>query len=160
MENLACKGCGSNSNSDGPLKVCPACGTPNPDHHEPVADPAPVDPPGIGGHFGTKAAAVVSADAPASTAATSAPAAAPAAPAAPAESTAVKVEKNVEIALEDVDAVAALITKSFAGTPIAAIFGMLGPAAGIGAAVLHQHLLHKGFDLSQLQPIDQIGDHA
>jgi hypothetical protein len=154
MENLNCKSCGSNTNSDGALKVCPACGAPNPDHHEPqAADPAAaaatLDP-------GVK----LSADAPASTAATSAPAAAPAAPAAPAESTAVKIESNIELALEDVNAVAGLIGKSFSGTPIAAIFAMLGPAAGIGAAVLHQHLLNQGFDLSRLKPIDSIADQA
>jgi hypothetical protein len=61
---------------------------------------------------------------------------------------------GVEIALDDIAAIAKLIAANFAGTPVAAVFQLLGPAAGIGAAVLAQHLKQQGFDLSALQPAD------
>lgn len=71
---------------------------------------------------------------------------------APAErSTAQKIEGGLAIALDDVSIVAKIIGDNFAGTPVAAIFKLLGPAAGIGAAVLHQHLANRGFDLSTLK---------
>ena len=69
-------------------------------------------------------------------------------------STGTKVLSGVEIALDDIAAVAKLIAANFAGTPVAAVFQLLGPAAGIGAAVLAQHLKQQGFDLSALQPAD------
>jgi len=69
-------------------------------------------------------------------------------------STGTKVLAGVEIALDDIAAVAKLIAANFAGTPVAAVFQLLGPAAGIGAAVLAQHLKQQGFDLSALQPAD------
>lgn len=92
-----------------------------------------------------QAAAADSAPAPA------APAPAAPAPAAPAESTGEKVATGILIGLEDVNAVAKVISQNFAGTPVASIFALLGPAAGIGAAVLAQHLAHRGFDLSTLK---------
>ncbi|MHB8613963.1 MAG: hypothetical protein ACYDAL_16300 [Candidatus Dormibacteraceae bacterium] len=69
------------------------------------------------------------------------------------ESKTEKILTGIEIGLEDVNAVAALVAKEFAGTPVAAIFQLLGPAAGIGSAVLHQYLTNTGFDLSKLKPI-------
>jgi hypothetical protein len=77
--------------------------------------------------------------------------AAPATPAAPTESTGEKIATGIEIGLVDVNAVAKVISQNFAGTPIATIAALLGPLAGLGAAVLAQHLAHKGFDLSTLK---------
>jgi hypothetical protein len=79
---------------------------------------------------------------------------APAAPASappPAESTAEKVLTGIDIGLTDISAIAKVIATYFPGTPVEAIFKLLGPAAGIGAAVLAQHLSYKGFDLSTLK---------
>lgn len=80
-----------------------------------------------------------------------APAADPAPAAAPAESTGEKVATGIEIGLTDVSAIAKVVSANFAGTPVAAIAAMLGPLAGLGAAVLAQHLAHRGFDLSTLK---------
>ncbi len=80
-----------------------------------------------------------------------APAAEVAAPAAPAESTGEKVATGIEIGLTDVSAIAKVVSGNFAGTPVAAIATLLGPLAGLGAAVLAQHLAHRGFDLSTLK---------
>jgi hypothetical protein len=92
----------------------------------------------------TTAATVSSLDPPA-------PAVEAAAPAAPAVSTGEKVATGIEIGLTDVSAVAKIVSEDFAGTPVAAIAKLLGPLAGLGAAVLAQHLAHRGFDLSTLK---------
>ncbi|HLZ52075.1 MAG TPA: hypothetical protein VKP61_15115 [Candidatus Acidoferrum sp.] len=168
MQTLSCTNCGATSSSDSPIKVCPACNKPAESNS---SEPASV----AGGNAADGADSVAKTDAaiasaektleqqvetqaaasgspvvvvpPATSAATvsSTPA--------PAESTAQKIETGLAIGLDDVNAVAKLVATSFAGTPVAAIFALLGPAAGIGAAVLHQHLTNAGFDLSKLQPI-------
>lgn len=167
LNQLRCAKCGALTQSTNPLKICPNCEAPNPDYHEPVPEaPAATDQTQTGGQGGSPAAlpakpvAPLAANSPAMVATVkeseSVSVSVSAAPAAPVESMATKVEKGLAIGLDDVDAVAGLIAKSFAGTPIATIFALLGPAAGIGAAVLHQHLLNVGFDLSQLKPIPTV----
>ena len=105
----------------------------------------------------TAAAAATSSQDPAPASDSAAPAdpapapADPAAPAAPAESTGEKVATGIEIGLTDVSAIAKVVSGNFAGTPVAAIAALLGPIAGLGAAVLAQHLTHRGFDLSTLK---------
>jgi hypothetical protein len=227
MEQLNCTGCGSVTQSEGALKECPACKTPNPNYAGHVETqpgtgendtPPPADP--SASSSGSSSGSASSSSAPSSGSAPSssnesdqtpeqtaaylrsrginatigargleikvpskaeaeagekpaaanlsvpsAPAAvsdpqkksdAPAAPAAPQKSLIDKIASGVELGLEDVQKVAALISKCYAGTPVAAIFALLGPAAGLGAAVLHAHLGNVGFDLSNLQTIDPI----
>jgi hypothetical protein len=72
-------------------------------------------------------------------------------PTPPAETTGHKILAGLDIALVDAGVVAKFIGDNFAGTPVAGIFKLLGPLAGIGAAVLHRHLTSVGFDLSTLQ---------
>lgn len=171
MNTLTCKKCGAHSQSDRPIKACPVCETPNPDYRE----PAPIEENAGGGQSTTAPSgsgpetasppAPTPAPAPAlvPTAAvvveekkTTAAAIAPAPPIAPKVPLATAIEQNAAIALDDVNEIATIITKSFAGTPVATIFALLGPAAGIGAAVLHQHLQFQGFDLSKLKTIEPI----
>lgn len=72
-------------------------------------------------------------------------------PLAPVESIAHKILAGLAMGLDDVNVVSKFIGDNFAGTPVATIFKLLGPAAGIGAAVLHRHLTNTGFDLSSLK---------
>ncbi len=183
MYQLKCEKCGGNCQSDRPIKECPACGTPNPNYFPPADPPADANAGGgqsttAPGGPGPESTAP---PAPAPTAPVIHPSAAPAPAAVVVEETkttaaaivpnaatdpaksqtpaptktdlASQIENNAAKALDDVNEIATIITKSFAGTPVAMIFQLLGPAAGIGAAVLHQHLQHVGFDLSQLKPI-------
>jgi hypothetical protein len=163
MQNLTCSTCGASTQTDGDIKACPACQTP-----VTVTHTAPVQ--SVAGNVTAIDAAIATAEkdlavrSAAAAAAESAPvvevpnptaSASASQPApAPAPSVADKVETGMAIALDDVNAVAKLIAANFAGTPIEAIFKLLGPAAGIGAAVLHQHLQHASFDLSALKPAE------
>jgi hypothetical protein len=168
MTSLNCPKCGAASQSDSQIKNCPSCGAAAETQEAPKQSVA-----GVFSESDSSAAAVThretlsaeaagspapavaapdpTAAAPAATTPTVPTPAPAAAQTAPAESTSEKVLTGVAIGLEDVSAVAKLIGDSFAGTPIAAIFKLLGPAAGIGAAVLAQHLQSRGFDLSTLK---------
>lgn len=150
MQNVSCPNCGATTQTDATLSACPACSKPLPTEAIATAPMQSVA-------NDTPAASASSATAPASAPAIVAPAATSgtdgAAPVAP-ESTGAKIATGIEIGLADVNAVAGLISKEFAGTPVAAIFSLLGPIAGIGAAVLAQHLSNRGFDLSQLKPAE------
>ena len=155
---LSCPECKATSSSDAEIKNCPACGAPAATSN--ASNPAQV----AGGNAAEGVDSKVTpidagktvSQAESSAAPTEVSAANSPAPAAPVESKTDKVLGDVAIGLDDVNAVASLIAKEFAGTPVAGIFALLGPAAGIGAAVLHAHLTNKGFDLSQLKPIDTL----
>jgi hypothetical protein len=155
MQVLTCSKCGATSQSDLGIAACPSCG----EKGDAVAA-------SVQSVAGDSVPAAVPAAAltvemlkpetlPAATpiaAGPAAPAADPSAPAAqPGLSTVQKIESGVEIGLDETAAIAKIIGDNFAGTPVAAIFKLLGPLAGIGAAVLHQHLTNRGFDLSTLK---------
>ncbi len=160
MATVTCVKCGATTQTDNPLANCPSCNTPLIESGSAIAgntsqsvagnSPAPAPAPAAAIDATATAKGievVVPAPAPA-------PAPAPTPAPAPQESTGVKIATGIEIGLEDVSAVAKLIGDNFAGTPIAAIFKLLGPAAGIGAAVLAQHLSNRGFDLTSLKPAE------
>lgn len=180
MQSFTCTNCNSTTQTDAVLKDCPACKMPLAESKTEVAEATnqsvagntpPVtdtsaaavaarDAANLQAEADLKARAAAAAkaqEAPVLTVADVQPTPAPAAPApvpAPVESTGNKIVEGLAIGLADLSAVAKLIGDNFAGTPIAAIFKLLGPAAGIGAAVLAQHLQHKGFDLSTLKDAD------
>lgn len=165
MATIQCSSCGATTQTDSALTNCPSCqaaiapgdfaaapvqsvaGDAKP---ESAADLAAL---GVETANTQKHANVVEVPAPAPAAAAPAPAPADPPPAAPV-SAGTKIAEGIEIGLADTAAVAKLIGDNFAGTPIAAIFKLLGPAAGIGAAVLAQHLENRGFDLAKLQPVE------
>jgi hypothetical protein len=174
VDQLTCTNCKTSSQSDAGIPVCPACGQPNPDHRVAVTAVATVETaehplaakvaeaaltiePVTVAPTPSPAPVAIPVSAPVQTAAApSAPAAAPAAPAAPAESMLQKVENAAEKILALVAAESPIVASMFATGPVGAILKLLGPTAAIGAAVLHQHLTTQGFDLSQLETIDQV----
>ncbi|HLZ12554.1 MAG TPA: hypothetical protein VKP58_08200 [Candidatus Acidoferrum sp.] len=159
MATVTCQKCGATTQTDNPLQNCPSCNTPLVESGSTVIA-APKQ--SVAGNSTELAPAVeevkaAPAEAPALPQ-TSAPAPiempSPAPSPTPGESMGRKIAEGVEIGLSDVAAVSKLIGDNFSGTPIAAIFKLLGPAAGIGAAVLAQHLTNQGFDLSSLKPAE------